>query len=71
MYYSESIMCEKLKKNISEIMAMDKNFHPYYKNDVTNENVFVRDIFKEFAYSLALSELFDLTYEQYKRIKGE
>jgi hypothetical protein len=71
MYHVEEISCELLKKNIGEIISIDKKFLPCLDNKETGEAWKIADIAEHTHYSQALSDLLEATYIQYEAFRGE
>ncbi len=67
----EEILCETLQKGIAEYLSTNKKFIPFYKMESGNIET-VQEVYKKLRYSKALSDVMELTAEQYTQfIEGE
>lgn len=70
IYQIEELYCESIKKNIAEILAMDKKFIPFYNHIETGEIMVISDIYEKINYSVALASLLDFVYEKYNEFRS-
>ena len=60
-------MCNEYRCEILKLCSLDKKFNPYLKDEETGKMEFIEDIVLKLNYSKALSEIYDITQDQYSK----